>query len=510
MKRKFQIPSESINLKKSSVSSKITDKFVMKNYLFTLTAICCLLLTVSTAKSQEFPVAVTYSGEYFNGEAFDGTNHLLVMSGDNDTKEVSAQLISGNGTKIGSKITIGTGGNPKVAFDGTNYFVVWHENYFFSFGSGNAPGETTGKLFGQFITKNGNLSGASFPVAEGVSSRFYREGALSFCGSYYFLVYSVGNDDEDIPYVMYGQKISKSGNLTGNPVLISSNTPRDISIACDGVNYLVVWVDDNDSENDGNMVHGQIVTKEGVLSGTEFVIDSDPASSSNPTSVASDGSMFLVAYHEAVTNNTGESWELYARFVSNSGVVSPDRILIADTTQIPLAPALAFNGTKYLITWVSMFSGELKGRYYDASGNASEPSFSLFETLDGKFPLGGVGTYSNDGFFIGATRIKYVDGAFTGGDVYGRFLHPNSTAVIETKDDDRSGFIYPNPVTDEFVLSGFEGIAKVDFYNIDGKIISSGQVVPGEKISVGNLESGFYLLKISTEHAVYQQKLIRQ
>jgi len=455
--------------------------------------------------AQEFSIATAASDTAYAGAiAYDGTNYLMALSSDSLNQKISAQLFSGSGSLVGDKIAIGKGGNPKVAFDGTNYLVVWHADYYPIFGSDAE--ETTGNIFGQFVNTSGTLVGSSFTIATGVSSKFFSGGALAFNDTTYFLAYATGNDDKDIAYTLYGQRINKSGSLVGSAVLISELSPRDVRMAYDGNNYLVIWVQDEDNDENGaglSDVYGQYVSKSGELVGTNFVIDDGDYVSDRGISVAFDGSRYLVLFCE------GEP--CLARFVTTSGSVS-DRITICDSAT-PLMPMVAFDGTNYLLTWVLFASStvQIKGRYYNTSGVAIDTAFTIFETLNGKYPLsGGVCLYTKDGYFVGATRGTYTNEVFTDGDVYGKFLQASTTGVNEIKNVGNSIKLYPNPATDAFQVTGIEGTATIIVSDLNGRLLFTKEVTTGETVSVSTLPNGMYLATIKSKDITETEKLVIQ
>lgn len=101
---------------------------------------------------------------------------------------ISAQIVSQSGNLIGPRITLNrTGGSPIVAFDGTNYLMVWEDD--------TTGGQTNRDVYGQLISKSGALIGSSFPICT-----------------------IAGNQGPD-------------------------------GIVFDGTNYLVVWTDERNSMN---------------------------------------------------------------------------------------------------------------------------------------------------------------------------------------------------------------------------------------------------------------------
>lgn len=137
----------------------------MKNIILTM-LFSAFILSSFVLNAQEFAITNDNSS-HLSGIAYDGNNYLATMYADSSSKIVSAQLFSGKGALVGDRIIIGTGGFPRVAFDGTNYLVVWHQHYHST--SGSDRGETNGDVYGQFVSTEGNLIGSSFTVVTGVS-----------------------------------------------------------------------------------------------------------------------------------------------------------------------------------------------------------------------------------------------------------------------------------------------------------------------------------------------------
>ncbi len=72
--------------------------------------------------------------------------------------------------------------------------------------------------------------------------------------------------------------------------------------------------------------------------------------------------------------------------------------------------------------------------------------------------------------------------------------------------------VFPNPFTDQIVISGFDGKASVSITDISGrKIADYTNVVANQVISdLGGLIPGIYFLKIENEGSVFTQKLVKR
>jgi hypothetical protein len=216
----------------------------------------------------------------FGGIAFGGEKYLVVYY-KTDTgagkDRVYGRLISPSGT-VGSEITISTGygnqGFHTVAFDGTNFFVVW-----------NNHADNT-EVRGRFVSPSGTL-GTELSVN---ANAYPNDNPLTvgFDGTNYLVLWtdevSTGNWD------VFGQLVSPTGSLVGGVISVSTASGQQFLpfVVFDGTHYLVTWTDMRNDTN-GNWVcdtgegtcwdiYGQYVSKTGALVGPPFVVNNDPGS----------------------------------------------------------------------------------------------------------------------------------------------------------------------------------------------------------------------------------------
>ncbi|MDP1813622.1 MAG: LamG-like jellyroll fold domain-containing protein, partial [Leadbetterella sp.] len=309
---------------------------------------------------------------------------------------ITAQMVSTSGSLIGNRISLGrTGKGPGVIYDGTNYLLVWFDNY-------NA-------VYGQFVKTSGNIVGSPFLIAP-ESAVSGKGNGFAFGDSTFIIVRTKNN-------IHYAQRVSKSGNLIGTPIQTSMTEAGENAIAFDGKNYLIAFRD----QVYDKVIYGQFISESGELVGSNFIIDGGQYVSDNPVSIAFDGSRYLVAFHEQAADNNG--WNLFARFVTPSGIVDPNRVTIRDSTYRPGMPQIAFDGTNYFITWVDNFfkpGSLIMGRYFNKAGIPINEAIKIFDSLGGKVPSYGIPTYGNNNFLIVTSRVSATN--FTNGDVYGKFI----------------------------------------------------------------------------------------
>jgi N-acetylneuraminic acid mutarotase len=216
-----------------------------------------------TIVGSPFPIGQTIIKDIW-GLAFGGGNYLVVYQG--NSYALYGRTISTSGT-VGNEIAIGTAGGPSsglnsVAFDGTNFLMVWDTN-------------TTIK--GRFIGTNGNLSGSEFTVRSKQKTQCDSPVNVAFDGTNYLVVWHDNIDPCGGGYFngtadLFGQIVTPSGSLSGGVINISVAPGDQIlpSIAIDGTNYLVTWTEGFGSTE--AMVKGRFFDKSGGPVGSEFTL----------------------------------------------------------------------------------------------------------------------------------------------------------------------------------------------------------------------------------------------
>ena len=135
-----------------------------------------------------------------------------------------------------------------MAFDGTNYLVVWHDAR-----NGNYD------IYGQRVNTVGGLVGTDFAIC---NQDDYQTGpAVAFDGTNYLVVWEL---QAHPTYDIHGQQVSTAGGLVGeNFVICNEDYAQSApSLAFDGTNYLVAWTDGRNGNLD---IYGQLFGREVIL-----------------------------------------------------------------------------------------------------------------------------------------------------------------------------------------------------------------------------------------------------
>ncbi|MGQ9820183.1 MAG: T9SS type A sorting domain-containing protein [Candidatus Kapaibacteriales bacterium] len=472
-----------------------------KKHFIRLMIIFGFILMGATIKAQEFPIAVGSENTFSAGAVYGGENFLVAVQSDGS---INAQLVSPEGALIGPRISLGSTGLIPGAipeFDGTNYFLVWNEYI----------GSPSGKLKGQLISTSGSLVGNPVTISTNVSIDRPLTAAVIFADTEYFVVF-VKTDN-----ILYGQRVSRNGNLIGSQIQISNNYAREVSLAYDGTNYLVTWVEKRGGFNDKD-IYGQFVSKDGSLVGSNFLIDGSPYESCNPLSLAFDGTRYLLVFHDQ--SPTSDNWFLLGRFISTSGTIG-ETITICEPSEDPFLPSVAFVNNNYLITWSQRSNMSLMGRFYNKSGNPIDTPFVIFGPLDNKLPIGLKIGFGGGKCLIVASRL---DSTFSDGDVYGRIIQP----VTEVEDESNlipEKFVlfqnYPNPFNPstniEYRISS-EAFVTLKVYDILGNEVATlvNEEKPAGKYKVNfdinsvsrQITSGVYIYKLRAGKFELSRKMI--
>lgn len=376
-----------------------------------------------------FPIAATSGIEGSISMAFDGTNYLVGIQGDKDAQDnITAQLIGPTGALLGSRIKVGnphgTGGTPSVAFDGTNYLLVWEYE-----GTGD-PGLD---IYGQRVSPSGALVGGAFAIC---TAPKYQQidtvaGAVAFCDGNYLVVYS---DDRSGTKSVYGQLVSTSGELSGPEITFSTGS-REASVATDGTDFLVVWQKRASGSKERYDTVGRFISPSGSKR-SPFVISQTRSARFNPLALVFNGKNYLVVWNKDIGPGypAPSDFDIYGRFVSPGGSFPGDELELVTGNGDQILPGVAFDGSNYLLSWTKGAFGSsttVKFQFFNRAAHAEGSQFSPFTVQGSNDP-----TFANllfDGNrFASVCTLADMDKNFNfkSGDVYGTFIPKNSAPKV--------------------------------------------------------------------------------
>lgn len=299
--------------------------------------------------------------------AFDGTNYFVVWEDNRICKDIDGPWriygtrIKPDGTVLdpAGGILISTKGYsqnfPAIAFDGTNYMVVW----------GNYDG--THSIIGARVTTSGiALDTQGIVISAGsIDSSLYNP-SIAFDGTNYMVVW------ENRWYVSpdyfaktQGVRVSPSGIvLDAKPFTVSNTTIANSfaqypSIVFGKTNYLVVW--ENYLAGHIDLYGTRVSTNGSILDSVSIAVCTLKNEQSNPK-IAFDGNNYFVIFRDycikGVVGGGYDSMKIYGVRVDTSGtVLDTQGIFIHDTPQMAgyefyiRIPSVTFGNNQYFVAW---------------------------------------------------------------------------------------------------------------------------------------------------------------
>jgi hypothetical protein len=176
--------------------------------------------------------------EYYPAVAFDGDRCLAVWTHYYEPYGIYGRFINSSGQPVDKVIPIATTATyyftyPKIAFDGTNYFVVFVDR----------PGSYY-NIYGQLISPDGSLIGSRIEIAADDITQYIHD--VTWDSYSYLIVWKENNN-------IKGQYVDTNGQLIGSSFLISDNTSYSRNrpgIAASNTNHLIAWYEYREPQPD--------------------------------------------------------------------------------------------------------------------------------------------------------------------------------------------------------------------------------------------------------------------
>ena len=419
----------------------------MKTYIGNVSLALALLAGVYPTAAQgpaAFPIAdhgaASQAGMF---AAFDGTDYLVGIQGDGTTNytDISAQLVSTNGTPVGSRILTGrTGGIPYVASGGANFLLVWSDDALVA-GGGND------QLYAQFVSRSGALVGSAFTFGPTSEEQDMQAGAgslVAFDGRNYLAVWDTGGFHDSPGGDIHGALFSQTGSLVVPVIPVTSEGTGALSpaVSFGKSNYLVVWnnaVPGTPELPELYDIYGEFISTDGTQ-GNPFVISQTPTPSYNPCCAAFDGTNFMVVWNKNIGSASPNTvWNLFGRLVSPDGTFPGDERAMVPDANNPQFPSLAFDGANYLLAWnegIRANHSQIVFQRFNPAASSIGPKFNLFSPQGASAPLWGGVLFDGNRFEItavvgGATGIGSEGAEFTSGTgTYGTFLSKSTPSPV--------------------------------------------------------------------------------
>ncbi len=344
--------------------------------------------------------------------------------------------------------------NPAVAFDGTNFLVVWQE------------GALTFDIKAVRVDQSGTvLDRPAIDVSSAPGTQFYP--AVAWSGSSYLVTWSDARSGQSD---IYGARVGSDGTVLDQDGLLLWNSPNAAQsprLAWGGANYLLVW-----SEFPGAFTENVLAER---VDANGVVLDTQPLPiavgnndfRSSP-SVAVGGALFLVGYEDQ--NLISEP--IRGKRVTADGVIldGGDGIAIGASNTGSAAPIVGWDGKDFVIAW-NLYTSSFGNRTsaarvttdgqvldqiaIDIAGTGYEPTFAVASDGTDSLIIWADDLYPTDNI-LGCRLTQ--DGQVLDGTGFLVSTFPNPTItpavasngngyVVVWEDDRLSPAIYANRVT---------------------------------------------------------------
>ena len=325
-----------------------------------------------------FPICIEGQHQEAPAVAFDGTNYFVVWSdnrGGHDAlfvEDIYGRFVSTGGVALGDAAGIQLVSRayrqqyPSIGWNGVNYLVAWQDWLDYS---------DDRDIAAQAFDASGSAVTSASTLISDTAGQFYPS-----VGAAPVVWFVAWQDDRGASYDIYGARIVTSGvNLdvapaNGSLVATSVNSQAKINLASDGSNFLAVWHDTRNAVD--NDVYGAIVQADGSVS-SSFAIADGIGHQQNPA-VDFDGTRYLVVYEDNSGVTKAARYEIQGRFVSTSGVpdVGGEFRINDGTGGAETTPDVCWSSlaNAYLVAWKDTYYdvGNILGVRIDAAGNRLE------------------------------------------------------------------------------------------------------------------------------------------
>ena len=277
--------------------------------------------------------------------AFDGTNYLVVWW--DDEEGIWGARVTPVGQVLDTiSIPVSTAyysQNPDVAFDGDNFLVVWQDD--------RAVGNMN--IYGARVAKNGVvLDTANILISGAMDSQAYP--AIVYDGSDYLVVWQ--DRRRVVEWDIYGARVTPAGAVPDTAGIMISTSDRSRyypAVAFDGTNSFVIWQDYR--YTGAADLYAARVNTAGLVLDSAGIVISSASNDQNSPAVAFGGTRYLVAWEDRRYN---VSWaDIFAARVSTEGVVlDPSGLEVSFAGYNQYSPAVGFNGSDFLAAWADVRS----------------------------------------------------------------------------------------------------------------------------------------------------------
>ena len=317
-----------------------------------------------------------YNGFQTNPQIASSNSLWLVVFQDHmeynkDTSIIYGQLIHWSGGTQGDRLRISPSINypnynfqPAVAGGNSNFLVTWSHSYYENVSEVYYPYSA---FEGRIINTDGTLGDIIEiePLASGV--HFYYS-SCAFDGTNYLVIWSKWSSSEKLKKI-YGRFVSSDGQLIGNKFVIYETTDSMIQIPkvyFDQIKglYVIIW---NEKGAGIDYIKGRFVTPGGSLIGEPFILRSAPYQQVFPTGAYGGSSM--VVWQDFCNGSDYDIWGYVGSPLGEPDFPKSDTSQNKNNKILSIRTISFFFVDKIKIEFSEIINEPLKMKIYNSSGS---------------------------------------------------------------------------------------------------------------------------------------------
>ncbi|NWG28524.1 MAG: T9SS type A sorting domain-containing protein [Ignavibacteriaceae bacterium] len=291
--------------------------------------------------------------------------NFLVVWGDerNATDDIYCARVNQQGNLLDQNGILVSSANddqryPAVAFNGTNYFIVWEDQR-----SG-----VDDDIYGARVTTSGTVLDQNGIVISNASGD-QEDPRISFDGTNYLVVW---DDDRSGVDDVYGARVTTSGTVldpNGIPISTANDQQEYASVVFNGTNFFVAWDDYRNYSDTADVYCAKVTTGGAVFQETALV---SGWGNQFYTSLAhGSGSQVLLAFNGWTSDYQGltvDKYRVWGKFVSDPSDVfietntTPTEFILYQNYPNPFNPST-------IISWQSPVGSHQVLKVFDVLGN---------------------------------------------------------------------------------------------------------------------------------------------
>ncbi len=230
-------------------------------------------------------------------------------------------------------------------------------------------------IYARFIASNGIWATGDLLVNTWTNSHRVDPVVATLLNGNVAVVWSSFDQDGSMQGI-YAQLFSPTGQKIGVETLINQTTAYNqrtpaIASLSDG-RFVVAWVSEQQRFQNSVDVYARFFSSAGAAAGNEFLINTGTNICANPSVAASTDGGFIVAWGQKDLEVVSNSWDVFSRPISSTGVGGIVRRVNTQSYGDQFAPRISAAGSDFLVVWTSLGQDNshegVFGQFLDSSG----------------------------------------------------------------------------------------------------------------------------------------------